>query len=154
MTEKFLRELKVDEIKNYLIFLDIDGTLVEEKGSLVDEATAAKVETLKGGNKIYLCSNKKKSDRNIAVSEFLRLPLLDSPYKKPDKRILDFIPEQDRKDRPFLVVGDRFLIDGLFARNLGAKFIKVKKLIPGKRGLIAKVAYLIDDAFYRLFGKP
>lgn len=151
MPEKFFRELDAGAIKDYLIFLDIDGTIVEEKRSLVDEATARKIEELKRNNKIYLCSNKKKSDRNLVVSEFLKLPLLATPYKKPNKRMLDFISREDRGNRPLLVIGDRFLIDGLFARNIGSRFIKVKKMIPAKGNLIAKITYWLDPVFYYLF---
>lgn len=151
MPEKFFRELDICAIKDYLIFLDIDGTVVEENGSLMDEATAAKVEELKKRNKIYLCSNKRRSDRNVAVAEVLNLPCLGTPYRKPDKRILGFVPEQDKANRPLLVIGDRFLIDGLFAKNIRSKFIKVRKMIPAKGNLIAKITYWLDLVFYRLF---
>jgi predicted HAD superfamily phosphohydrolase YqeG len=55
-----------------------------------------------------------------------------------------------------IVVGDKITIDGLFARRIGAQFIKVDRVVAASDRRSVKVAYLVDDMvsiLATLFGK-
>jgi len=151
MQEKFFTELEINKIKNYLIFLDIDGTIIYDSGSFLDEKTIKKIEELKQDNKIYLCSNKNNHSRNQIISDLVKIPYLNIWQRKPSRKILDFV--ENKENWPLMVIGDKFLTDGLFAKKIGSRFIKVKRIVSSHDNWFVKVSYLIDDALYYFFKK-
>ena len=44
-----------------------------------------------------------------------------------------------------IIIGDKILTDGLFARHIGATFIKVERYKSKKDRLITKIIYRLDD---------
>jgi predicted HAD superfamily phosphohydrolase YqeG len=50
----------------------------------------------------------------------------------------------------YLVIGDKFLTDGLFAKNIGGKFIKVQRKVFGQESLLAKLVNFIDDILWNI----
>ncbi len=131
-----------------VIFLDIDGTLVTDGSTIVPEDALVRVVELVRTNAVYLTSNNKDEERNRALSTIIGIPLASVRYKKPDKRIV-----QDSgcdQTKPRLVIGDKYCIDGLFAKNINADFIKVKSLQGSRDSCLVRGAYLFDAFFGKL----
>ena len=112
-----------------VIFLDIDGTLRPDEIEEFEPEVLKKLGELKAQNAVYLVSNK-----NAA--------------KKPSKKATGDV---DLIDKKVIVIGDKFLTDYLFAKNIGAEFIMVRRKISGKESLFVKITYLIDDIISKLW---
>ena len=149
MSLSYFAELNVDDIKGYVILLDVDGTLTHDRLSELEKATVNQIEKLKKNNIIYLCSNYKNHGRNEKIAELTNVEYLKTDLRKPSRNIVKLI--KTHKKKPFFVIGDKFLADGLFARRIGAKFIKVKRLVSYKDGTLTKLTYVIDDIAAKLF---
>jgi len=146
---KLFAELNTDDLKGYLILLDIDGTLTHNRLSAMEHATIEKVKELKKHNTIYLVSNRNDHPRNKKVGERANVDYLETNIRKPSKKIIKLLENPSKK--PFLVIGDKFLTDGIFAKRIGAKFIKVKRLTSYKDSILAQITYFIDNLTYKLF---
>lgn len=144
--EKYFFELNLHEIENTLILLDIDGTLIHDGSSNIDEKNLDVLKKLYVNNKVIFCSNKNNCVRNQAITLNTSVPCLDIPHKKPNKKILKFI--QNENNLPLLVIGDKFLTDGLFARNIKAKFIKVRRITSVNDAWYIKLSYFLDDIIF------
>lgn len=107
-----------------VIFLDVDGTLRPDGDQEMSPEVLKKLAELKAGNEVNLTSNK------------------GNKTKKPSRRAAEGV---DLKGKKAVVIGDKFLTDGLFAKNIGAEFIKVKRKISGRESFFIKLTYLIDD---------
>lgn len=123
MPNKFFEEISAPW-EGAVIFLDVDGTLRPDGGEGFEQKVSEKLEGLKAKNTVYLVSNK------------------TGAAKKPGRKVADGV---DLKDKQVIVIGDKFLTDGLFAKNIGAEFIKVKRKISGQEPFLVKITYLIDD---------
>jgi len=136
-------DLDMDRIRGYLVLLDIDGTLVYDNGHKISPEAARALRKLQKNNQVWLCSNNRDHLRthNLAVEHnTLRLT---SRLRKPSKRILDELKNPD--NRPLLVIGDKVMPDMVFARRIGAEFIKVRCLrARSDRGFVT-LAYWLDD---------
>ncbi len=148
MKNQSFNQLDTDKIKDYLIFLDIDGTLIEDSKIEVDKEGIKKINELKKHNKIYLCSNGPDRKRNRAVAAYCELDYLDTDIKKPSIKLLDLVGTTSLTKK--LVIGDKYLTDGLFAKNIKADFIKVKRITGKNDKLYIKILYLVDDLVYKL----
>ncbi len=151
MRQTTFDQLNVSEIKNYLILLDVDGTLVIDNGNFLNIAVKNKITELSRFNQIYLCTNKKaqRSLRSRAFAESAGVKFLDTPHRKPSKKILNFIDNPNKL--PLLVIGDKVLTDGLFARRIGTQFIKVKRLSSKEDSYLTKIIYALDNLAAELF---
>ncbi|MFZ2523213.1 MAG: decaprenyl-phosphate phosphoribosyltransferase, partial [Minisyncoccia bacterium] len=49
-----------------------------------------------------------------------------------------------------IVVGDKYLTDGLFALNLKADFIKVERVLSGRESLKTRITYFLDDFVWKI----
>lgn len=147
MQEISWQNLKIDDIRGCLIFLDIDGTIVTDGNEKIDDSIFQKIAILNLNNKVFLCSNKNHcATRNSNISKITGITFLDIPHKKPSKKILAYI--EKFRELPMVVIGDKFLIDGFFAWRIGAKFIKIKRLVSVKDDFIIKIIYFVDDVFF------
>jgi predicted HAD superfamily phosphohydrolase YqeG len=71
-------------------------------------------------------------------------PYIESNHRKPSRRVIDAIPVEHR-NHPLVVIGDKIMIDGLFAWRIGARFVKVGRIVsPGDRRSV-RWTYLLDD---------
>ena len=145
---KLFKELDIEKITRYLIILDIDGTLINDNKHELDDETLDKINKLKQRNRIYLCSNSRNHDRNRKVASMANTEYIDTDLRKPSKKILKLIGHSPFKKR--LVIGDKFLTDGIFAKNIKADFIKIKRITSKNDRLYIKFFYWIDDAIYGL----
>ena len=137
------KDLNTGGLKGYVIFLDIDGTLVDDNTIELSEAAERKVRELENGNQLYLCSNSRNHERNRKVAEMAKVEYIDTDLRKPSKMILELVDHSSYKKR--LVIGDKFLTDGLFAKNIKAEFIKVARLTSENDRFYIKFLYWIDD---------
>ncbi|MDP2696270.1 MAG: hypothetical protein Q8O87_03435 [bacterium] len=135
-------------VKNAIILLDIDGTLVPDGGDVPVKEIVEKCHELVEHNKVYLLSNKKNHDRNEAIAGLLHATYINTPRKKPSRKVLGSL---DMQGKSLIVVGDKFLTDGILAKRIGARFIKAKRIVDVRDGYINKTMYALDDLIYQLF---
>ena len=144
----FFEELKID-FKGKVVLLDIDGTLLPDDGRYDFEPSVINhVDKLKENNRVFLCTNTNDKIRNTKLAEILKLPV-NRRRKKPNSGILKEFGE-NLTDQPLVVIGDKFLTDWFFAKNIGAEFIKVKRKISGKESLVIKLINFADDLAWQI----
>ena len=127
--ERFFSEIDVSDITDAIIFLDVDGTLTPDHNSAIPQNALRKITEVKQKNQVILLSN-----RNLKFS-----------HRKPRKKILESI---NHKDKSLVVIGDKFLTDGLFAKNIGARFIKVRRLVAPQENILNRTIYFTDDILW------
>lgn len=150
LSKKYFSELDVEKLcNNNFIFLDIDGTVANDGQHFVDNNILSKINELKKNNELYFCSNKNICDRFKEITAATGIFCLNIPHKKPDVKILKFI--KNHKNFPLLVIGDKFLTDGLFAIRIGARFVMVRRLVSKSDSWQVKTIYLFDDIIFYLF---
>lgn len=148
--EKYFCELDADGLAGGLILLDIDGTIIADGSEKIDGRAADKIKVLLAGNAaVLLVSNNRNATRVKKIAAAAGVPYLDTPYRKPDKKILDAIGPE--KNRPITVIGDKFLTDGLFAEKCGIGFIKIKRVTSPRDRWYVKASYRLDDLIGPLF---
>lgn len=139
---QYFENLDISGLKDALIFLDIDGTLVADNESQPSEHVLKKIKELEKIAVVWLCSNSLNGTRNATVKKLSGLPMIKG-YRKPNKKILTLVDQKDLK-RGIVVIGDKVLTDGLFAKRINAKLVKVKRKLGNDR-LHIKLYNLIDD---------
>ncbi len=139
---KFFSELTV-KIKGTIVFLDIDGTLCGESGKHPDPAALKVLKRLNKTNEIYLCSNGKDLARNRGMAKLCGVDYLETHLRKPNPEILKLVSH--KKGKPLLVIGNLNYTDGRFARNIGARFIKVRTVLGPSEGLLNRLLYWFDE---------
>lgn len=153
---EYFENLDTASIKDSLIFLDVDGTLVADNQASPSEEVLKKVKSLSLRNIVWLCSNSFNGNRNEIIHNLTKLPIIKG-HRKPSKKILSQVSKEDRvlsdgSARKIIVIGDKILTDGFFARRIGAEFIKVKRKI-GKDRLCVKIYNLLDNIAYTFLKK-
>ena len=131
MPNKFFEELDTPW-QGAVIFLDIDGTLRPDGEKDMSPQVLIKLEGLKAQNAVRLISNK------------------GSKIKKPSRVVADGVDIDGKK---VIVIGDKFLTDYLFAKNIGAEFIKVRRKLSGHESFFVKFTYWIDDLLNTCLGR-
>jgi decaprenyl-phosphate phosphoribosyltransferase len=144
---KHFKDLKVD-FKNSTVILDVDGTITFDAQSDASDCVDKIEEIKKNGNKIYLCSNGRNKGRLVEMSKKLRIDYIKTDHKKPSKKV---IKDYDFKDSKLIVIGDKTLTDGHFAKKIKADFIKVKRLNSKKDRTKIKIINFIDDVASFIF---
>ena len=145
----FFSELDVSNIRGSVILLDIDGTIVPDGEAMPNQGAIKKIVELMKNNRVYLCTNKKIHERNRALAEVSGAHYLETPFRKPSKKILSHLSELSR--HTYVVIGDKLITDGLFAKRIGASFIKVRRLTAPRENLIVRLSYWVDDLMAKLF---
>ena len=141
--KNYFKDLDFSGWSGKTIILDIDGTITTDGSSEIESAVLNKVQELGKNNSVFLFSNKHLINRNNEVAKKLNIPLLKSSFKKPNKKVINNIPENLKNN--LVVMGDKILTDGLFAKNIKAEFVKVKRLTSKDSSLKIKLIYLLDD---------
>lgn len=131
-----------------IIFLDVDGTLLPDGGLDFDPAVIRQLEKLKRDNRVFLCTNSNDRIRTGEIEKTLGLPVATYNYKKPSSKIIRGLGIE-KGNKNLSVIGDKILIDGLFALNIGARFIKVKRKISGQESVIIRLINLSDDIVWQ-----
>jgi predicted HAD superfamily phosphohydrolase YqeG len=89
-------------------------------------------------------------DRDNEIANKLHVPLIKSHFKKPNRKVLNELPEDQKNN--LLVIGDKIIIDGIFAKNIGAEFIKVKRLTSKNDSFNTKFTYMLDNIVVYFIG--
>lgn len=146
------REIDPETIDDATILVDIDGTLMQDGGQQIDPRTLKTLRKLGERNRVYLCSNALDHARGTRIAQQAGVQYVMTNKKKPSLRVVDNILDIAGKR---IVIGDKFLTDGIFALRLGADFIKVRRhegegseSLPWKTRWI----YRIDDAVTLVYG--
>ncbi|MBN2087299.1 hypothetical protein JW758_03045 [Candidatus Peregrinibacteria bacterium] len=145
------KNLNTDTIKDCLILLDIDGTIAEDDQLEVSDENMVIIDKLKKMNQVHLCSNSRNHKRNKTIADYAGITYLDTDIRKPSKKILDLIEHSAFTRR--LVIGDKFLTDGLFAKNIKADFIKIDRITSKNDRLYIKFLYWIDNLICKIISK-
>jgi len=143
----FFHELDVDDISDTTVILDIDGTLTCSSKKEIDEKVIKVIRELQKQNVVYVFSNNYNKNRNREIAKSIDLPYIESPYKKPNKKVLNYI-EGEVCD--VIAIGDKYLTDGLFAQFIKAEHIRVKRYRCDKDSIADKLACLLDDVMYTI----
>jgi len=141
----FFHELDVNEIIDKTIILDIDGTLTCSSKKEIDKNVVCVIRKMQEKNTVYVFSNNYDKKRNREIAASLDLPYIESPHKKPSKKVLNYI-EGEVCD--VVAIGDKYLTDGLFAQFIRAEHIRVKRYQCKKDSIADKLACLSDDIMY------
>lgn len=143
MRKKFFSELETKNWDNKTIIVDVDGTLTMDGSSQIDEVVKVKIKELTIRNHVFLFSNRKSLKRNQNLENLLQIKFIESAHKKPNKKVLDKLGENLKTN--IVVIGDKTITDGFFAKNIGAEFVKVEHLRGGSDSLMTSITYLFDD---------
>jgi len=139
---------QLDNIRGCTILLDIDGTISFDGKEEVSSGVAGKITELRDRNDVYLISNKKIPGRLERMAHGFGVSAINTPFKKPSLRALGDAP----RDKPFVVIGDKFLTDGILAKRLGAEFFRVSRLTSPEDGYGARMTGFLDDFLYAIVG--
>lgn len=142
----YFRDIDCSAIRDMVAFVDVDGTLVPDGRSEIGKAELAKLRELAAVSTVILVSNKGMGERDEAIAAASGAKRAATGYRKPDLRAAGETPSG-----PSVVIGDKFFTDGLFARNIGAGFIKVARLTDGAESLAVRLSNVIDNAFWRVY---
>jgi predicted HAD superfamily phosphohydrolase YqeG len=148
MADKRFADLDIERCIAYTVILDVDGTLVKDSGETMDTDTATVLQTLSERTDVYLCSNAQNSHRMEVLVAGTNAHSISSSYKKPDKRVVAEL--EALKLKPYLVIGDKFLTDGLLACNLKVPFIRVRRYMNAKEHWRITASYALDAMFGRV----
>lgn len=146
--ETFFKQLNFDNIKNKTIIIDVDGTITHDSRDILDLETIDKIKELKINNRVYLSTNNNQPERNKNIAARLDVEFIKTDYKKPSQKSISSI--QRNISNEFLIIGDKYLTDGLLAKRVDADFIKVKRLRSRSDSLFVKISYFVDDLIYKL----
>ncbi len=146
---KTFLELDEQALKGAQLIIDIDGTITHDKGTELDHGALQKLARLKQHSDIYLCSNGHQG-RTRALAEKADVFFIDSLHRKPSRHVAEKL---ERTDKPVIVIGDKMLTDGLFALNIAATFLPVKRIRHAGDAFNIKVHYFLDDVA-TLFMRP
>ena len=135
-------ETDFSSYQGYVIILDVDGVLVPDGVTSLDERVCQQVARLGQVNDVYLCSNGGHTERDKRFAALANVTWLSSSAGKPSLRAVEDLAV---KDQPVLVVGDKVLTDGLLAHRLrNASFVKVKRLVMKGAGSIFNLNKLVE----------
>ncbi len=147
MNDKYFEDLNLNFIAR-TIFLDVDGTLFPDGQLYPSQAVIGKLAELKLNNEVFLCTNSNDIIRNKKIEASLDLRIVTYNHKKPSSKILADAGAKIGGEN-LLVIGDKFLIDGVFALNIGANFIKIKRKISGKESFFVQLINFLDDIVWQ-----
>lgn len=139
-----IEALDVRGIHNTTVILDIDGTLTGDGQVFLSDSVLAKIRELASRNVVYVFSNHRNNTRNRIVASRVGCALIETPHRKPSPNVLRGLP-LDHRVQPLLVIGDKIIVDGLFARRIGARFIRVGRVRSASDRSSVRMIYLLDD---------
>lgn len=143
---KFFRDLHIEMFRDTVVILDIDGTIYYDNDYTVLIPEQEKINALKSvAKKVILLSNGEHA-RTSKLSERHGVFYHNSIYKKPHTCIIRDIKKQFECEKDeIVVIGDKFMTDGLLAFQTGVRFIHVQSLQQKNEGFIQKSIYITDD---------
>lgn len=144
------KDILARNLHGYTILLDIDGVLMADGEDVISSEIVDFVGVLKEHNNITIVSNTIFKKRRIYAGEILNIPILETFHRKPSVRILNTLSYD--KSKPLLVIGDKILTDGIFAKRINSELILLTRRTHRNDRLFIKLTYIIDDLAYSIFG--
>lgn len=141
---KYFRHFEIEKIKDKKVILDLDGTFLYDKHDHLDNEHILVIQKLKENNKIYLLSNGAK-ERTKEMANILGVESIETEYLKPNRKTVCGLGINNDNKHEYVVVGDKFLTDGLLALQIGIPFYHVKTLLRNEDNLLTKSIASIDD---------
>ena len=133
-----------EDLRGAIVVLDIDGTITAHDGEYVEDAVQQVVtHLLTSGNHVYLVSNNTNTTRGRAVARATGATYVETRYRKPDTRVVDTIVRTI--GQRVVVIGDKFLTDGLLAHRLGCTFYWVGRIRSRTDPVSVRIQYALDD---------
>jgi 4-hydroxybenzoate polyprenyltransferase/predicted HAD superfamily phosphohydrolase YqeG len=124
------------------LIVDVDGTLTHDAGDAVAPERAAALERLRASAaSVTLVSNGSR-ERTRLLAEAHGVDFLDTRHRKPSRRVLETF---SAAGSPVYMLGDKVLTDGLFAANIGARFVPVSRIRHENDMRATRATYLLDD---------
>lgn len=150
MSRPYFADLDTEGWRGRTIILDLDGTVAVDGQTEVPAQAVVAAGILAANNRVVLLSNKKNHARNRQVAALLGVDYLETSLRKPDPRLKRRLVELGLDLTNALVIGDKYLTDGLLAKVLGAEFVKIKRLIGQPRLWSSRLLDWLDDATFAL----
>jgi 4-hydroxybenzoate polyprenyltransferase/predicted HAD superfamily phosphohydrolase YqeG len=151
---KKFRELNNHDIETYFkdkkVFLDIDGTFAFDKSHHVDPKDLEKLEEVKKVADVHIVSNGTQ-ERTKELGNVLNIKMIVSNHQKPSPKVLQGYDFGELNRNNSIVVGDKFLTDGIFGLRLGIPFFHVKSLQSPNESLYNRTLYFVDDVIGNAF---
>lgn len=141
------RDLKPEEFRDAVVFLDLDGTLVVDGADELAPKEAHTLATLTTVAQVYLVSNKGLG-RIPALAKRYGAEAIVTDVRKPSKHVLDGVA---LPRKPRIVIGDKMMTDGWFAHRIGARFVKVQRLTDGRESAFVRLTYAVDALVWVIF---
>jgi 4-hydroxybenzoate polyprenyltransferase/predicted HAD superfamily phosphohydrolase YqeG len=137
--KKHFEDIDFSGITDSLVFIDLDGTLVTDHTTDISENVLLVIKNLARSNTVIIATNGsfENASKIASLAGVVAIKTL-----KPSTRSLAIYLKKNKKR---VVIGDKFLTDGIFAKLIGAKFIKVVRKVSKKDSFISKFFYTIDD---------
>lgn len=136
--------IQKENICDHTVLLDIDGVVMADGEEELNEEVLPYIQKLISDNEVWLVSNSRRKGRTPQVAKMLGVSWADTKMRKPDPRILRHISSEN--NRSLMVIGDKFLTDGLFALAIKSQGRILKKRLKSKKDrLFAVFAYTLDD---------
>lgn len=136
-------ETAVQDITDSVVLLDVDGTLLPDGSHELDEDTLTHARSLTSRNKVYLVSNGRDSSRveRLASSIGATVAPRGVPAGKPSARAMEGIVLNGKAS---IVMGDKYLTDGVFAQRTGSRFVLIERKQNGKERFSVRLSYWVD----------
>lgn len=141
--KKYFFDCDLSKIKESIVILDIDGTLGAHNTKTVSEKNRAQITLLLANkNRVYLLSNNSNKIRGKKLAQELGVQWIDTPHRKPSVNVLQTIPRSGAEK--IVVIGDKILTDGLFAKRTGATFIHIRSERSHEDPSIVRLQYFLE----------
>lgn len=136
-------ENAVREITDSVVLLDVDGTLLPDGSVELDESTTESAKVLTSRNKVYLVSNGTNYQRVEGIAERIGAFVAPCgvPAGKPSPLAMEGIA---LNGMPSVVMGDKYLTDGVFAQRTGSRFVLIERKRSGRESLGIRLSYWVD----------
>ncbi len=145
--DEIIASIRPDDV----ILLDLDGVLAADADAEAHPSARVYVQQLTAIARVLLVTNTPNRARAQACAVSLGIPLVTSAHRKPSARILEAI--EHTADTSYVVIGDKFSTDVLFAYAIGGRSYLLKDRLRNKNDrLVIKLSYLLDDALSALLG--
>lgn len=139
MSAKF-SELAAAAFAGTTVVLDVDGTLLPDGREKLSEGEDRVLRELASCARVYLCSNAFGAERTKALAHSYGVRFVPARYKKPDPGLMGEVEASG----DIVVIGDKYLTDGLLAGFTRSAFMKVRSLRSSPERLLVRAAYLLD----------
>lgn len=132
-------ELDLSGRKRSFVVIDTDGTIVPDGTETAADETLAALKRITGRHETRLTSNRRDAGRNERIA--MRAGIRYVRGRKPFRALAETLKEENQGGLPIMVIGDRWLTDGLLAMRLEGEFIPVRPIRSSEEPFGTRFAY-------------